>query len=193
MSPNDLVAIDEHSFYFTNDKRYTKGLGFIAENYLAWKATNVIYYDGSTYSEVADGIAYANGINFDPARKLLFVASPRTFLVKVYDQQADGQLNFIEDIDCNSGVDNIEFDPEGNIWIGSHPNLTAFVTYATGKAPIAPSELIKISYRGKNDYTVESVFTDTGEQISASTVAAIYKDKIYVGNVMDDHVLVLTK
>ena len=65
------------------------------------------------------------------------------------------------------------------------------MAYAEGRQAIAPSELIKIDYRGKKDYTLESVYTDTGENISGSTVAAVYGDKIYVGNVMDEHVLVL--
>ncbi len=193
ISPNDLVAIDGESFYFTNDKHYKSGLGILAENYAGLALTNVIYYDGSSYTEVADGIAYANGINLDKERNLLFVASPRGFLVKVYDVQADGQLSFIEDIDCHTGVDNIAFDQAGNIWIGCHPSLLSFVAYAGGKKPISPSELIKIDYRGKKDYTLESVYTDTGEHISGSTVAAVYGDKIYVGNVMDEHVLVLQR
>ena len=192
-SPNDVVMIDEHRFYFTNDHKYIRGLGRLAEDYLGLSISNVIYFDGTSFREVADGIAYANGINYDAKRNLLFVASPRKFLVKVYSRNDDGSLTFIEDIQCGTGVDNIEFDIEGNLWIGAHPNLLRFAAYAKGNKATSPSELIKIEYRGKNDYSIETVYENDGTEMSASTVAAPYKDIILTGNVMDTHFLVLKR
>ena len=55
----------------------------------------------------------------------------RKFLVKVFSRSTDGSLEFIEDIPCGTGVDNIEFDEEGNLWIGSHPSLLTFSAYHT--------------------------------------------------------------
>lgn len=191
VKPNDIVMVDNERFYFTNDHGYTKGLGMLAEDYLGLAISNVIYFDGSTYREVASGISYANGINYDVKRNLLFVASPRKFLVKVYNVLDDGSLGFIEDIDCGTGVDNIEFDSDGNLWIGSHPNLLKFASYAKGKEDYSPSEIIKINYKGKNDYSVETIFLDDGENMSASTVAAPFGDLLLTGNVMDDSFLIL--
>lgn len=193
ISPNDVVMIDENRFYFTNDHKYTKGIGRLIEDYGGLAVSNVIYYDGENYKEVANGIAYANGINYDSKRKLLFVASPRKFLVKVYSKNDDGSLNFIEDIDCGTGVDNIEFDQDGNLWIGSHPNLLRFASYAKGNKETSPSEIIKIQYKDKNDYTIEKKYINDGSEMSASTVAAPYNDLIITGNVMDSHFLILQK
>jgi len=191
VSPNDIVMIDENRFYFTNDHKYEKGVGRLLEDYAGVGLSNVVYFDGENYKEVASGIAYANGINYDSVRNLLFVASPRDFLVKVYDVNIDGSLRFIEDIDCDTGVDNIEFDLQGNLWIGAHPNLLVFSAYAEGRKEKAPSEIIKIEYRGKEDYSIEKVYVNDGNEMSASTVAARYKNLILTGNVMDDHFLIL--
>lgn len=191
ISPNDVVMLDENRFYFTNDHKYEAGFGRFLEDYGGLGLSNVMYFDGNDFREVAKGIAYANGINFDAARKLLFVASPRNFKVKVYRADDDGSLNFIEDIDCATGVDNIEFDSEGLLWIGAHPNLLAFSSYAGGGNTIAPSEIITIDYRGTNDYTIETIFLNDGTEMSGATVAAPYRDVILAGNVMDAHFLVL--
>lgn len=192
-SPNDIVAIDEHRFYFTNDHGYGGGYGKLAEDYLGLRASNVIYYDGDNFREVAQGIAYANGINYDSVRALLFVASPRDFLVKVFKTEANGDLTFVEDIPCGTGVDNIEFGEDGKLWIGCHPNLIHFGEYAKGKKEISPSEIITIDYRGKGDYTVETIYKDDGGKMSGSTVAPTYEDLIFVGNVMDEHFLILKR
>ena len=191
ISPNDLVLIDENRFYVTNDHGYTEGIGKVLEEYLGLSISNVLYYDGENYTEVADGIAYANGINFDPKRNLLFVASPRGFLVKVYSRNDDGSLEFIEDIPCGTGVDNIEIDTDGNLWIGAHPNLLRFGSYAKGKEDTSPSEIIKITYHKKNDYDIEQVYTNDGTEMSGSTIAVPFEDLIITGNVMDDKFLIL--
>ena len=189
--PNDVVMIDEERFYFTNDHGYSKGFGMLLEDYAGLPFSNVIYFDGENYREVASGISYANGINFDPKRNLLFVASPRKFLVKVYKRNPDGTLEFIENIKCGTGVDNIEFDESGHLWIGAHPNLLKFAAYGKGKEEYAPSEIIRIDYRNTNDYSVETIFLDDGTKMSASTVAAPFGDLLLTGNVKDDGFLIL--
>jgi arylesterase/paraoxonase len=191
IKPNDIVMVDSERFYFTNDHRYTQGLGMLAEDYLGFALSNVIYFDGENFREVASGISYANGVNYDKKRNLLFVASPRKFLIKVYKTNEDGSLDFIENIDCGTGVDNIEFDTDGHLWIGSHPNLLKFASYAKGKEKHSPSEIIKINYKGKNDYSVETIYLEDGKTMSASTVAAPFGNLLLTGNVMDDSFLIL--
>lgn len=193
VSPNDIVALDADRFYFTNDHGYTEGLGKLAEEYLGLAVSNVVYYDGSTYKEVADGIAYANGINADQESNFLFVASPRGFLVKVFEMTDNGDLKFVEDIDCKTGVDNIEIDPDGLIWIGAHPSLLHFSSYAQGRNPIAPSEVITIDYEAKGNYQVNSLYVEDGSHMSAATIAIPINDKIYLGNVMDEQMVVLKR
>lgn len=193
LSPNDLVMIGENEFYFTNDHGYEDGIGRLAENYLGWSVSNVVYYSAGEYTEVAGGIAYANGINYDSARNLMFVASPRDFKVKVYTREEDGSLTFIEDIPCGTGVDNIEFDEAGALWIGSHPNLLRFDAYSNGKEETAPSEIIKITYEQEGEYQVEQIFVSNGERMSGCSVAVSWGDLIFTGNVMDSQMLVLKR
>ncbi|MEW7292286.1 SMP-30/gluconolactonase/LRE family protein [Aquimarina sp. 2304DJ70-9] len=192
-SPNDIVLIDENRFYVTNDHGYTKGIGKFFEEYGGLSVSNVVYFDGEKFIEVADGIAYANGINFDPKRNLLYVASPRGFEIKVYSRNKDGLLDFIEDIPCGTGVDNIEIDNEGHLWSGAHPNLLRFKAYAQGKENTAPSEVIKVTYREKNEYSVEKIYVNDGEMMSGSSSATAFGDLILTGNVMDDEFLILKK
>lgn len=191
VSPNDLVLLDENRFYVTNDHGYVGGIGKLVEEYGNLAVSNVVYYDGENYSEATSGIAYANGINFDPSRNLLFVASPRRFLIKVYERKDDGTLQFVEDIDCGTGVDNIELDVEGNLWSGGHPKLLTFAAYGMGKRETAPSEVVKVTYHGKGNHAVESIYSDNGEQVSATSVAAPFGNLLLVGTVKDNKLLIL--
>ena len=190
-SPNDIVLLDENRFYFTNDHKYKDGIKRLAEDYLGLAMSNVIYFDGMNFVEVANKIVYANGINIDSKRDLVFVASVRGFLVKVYQKNEDNSLTFVENIYCNTGVDNIEFDSKNNLWIGAHPSLLHFNIYANGNKKTAPSEIIKINYIEKGNYLIEQVYMGKGNAMSGSTVAAPFGDLIFTGNVMDEHFLIL--
>jgi len=191
ISPNDVQAIDADRFYFTNDHKYTKGIKRILEEYLDWDVSNVVYFDGKKYMEAANGIAYANGINLDRKRDLLYVASSRDFLVKAYSKKSDGTLEFIEDIPIGTGVDNIEVDGEGNLWLGCHPNLLKVGAYEQRKKPTSPSEILKIIYVSKKHYKIENIFLNDGNVMSASTVAAPFGNFVLAGNIMDNKFIIL--
>ena len=191
VSPNDVVLLDEKRFYVTNDHGNAEGFGRLLEDYGNLAVSNVLYFDGQQFTEAAEDISFANGINIDTKRKLVFVASPRRFLIKVFSMGEDNTLTFVEDIPCGTGVDNIEFDAEGNLWIGCHPNLLRFTAYAKGKKETAPSEVLKIAYRDKGDYSVESIYTNDGSQVSATSVAAPFGNLLFVGTVKDDGMLIL--
>ncbi|MEQ8470294.1 MAG: hypothetical protein RIC35_03875 [Marinoscillum sp.] len=193
ISPNDLVALDDTRFYVTNDHQYPYGWLRPLEDYAGLALSDVRYFDGQEFTKVADNIAYANGINYDFERELLFVASPRGFLVKVFRVEQSMNLTHIEDIDASTGVDNIEFDADGKLWIGCHPNLMHFSYYMAGKSPTAPSEIVTIDYRGAGDYDVKSIFVDDGSTISASTVAVPFGNEVFIGSVMDEEVIVWQK
>jgi arylesterase / paraoxonase len=191
ISPNDLVMLAADQFYYSNDHGYSSEMGVAAENYLGLKVSNVGYYNGKSAEIKAKKIGYANGIQFDSSRRLLYVAAVRSFLVKVY-QVENWNLTHVEDIKAGTGVDNIELDESGALWIGAHPNLLRFASYASGKTPDAPSEVIRINYKPSNS-TITSLYTDSGSEISGSSVALPFGNYLFVGNVMDSKMLVLKK
>ena len=193
ISPNDLVLVNENQFYFTNDHRSTEGFGKFQEEYLGFRKTNVVYFDGTDFKEVADGIAYANGINMDTKHNLLYVASVRDFLVKVYQILDKGDLKFIADIDCDTGVDNIEMDNEGNLWIGAHPSLLHFNFYNKNFKEKAPSEIIKVNFESAQKHSIEKIYVEDGSTMSGASVATPFGNYLLAGNVKDSIFLVLKK
>ena len=192
-SPNDIVALGDREFYFTNDKNASSTWGKFQENYLGKAACKITHYNGQEYRTVADGLAYANGINYDAERELMYIASSRGFSVNVYHRESNGDLTLLKSIPCDTGVDNIELDTNGDLWIGCHPNLMAFKSYSQGKKAKAPSEIIRLVYKQDGSHILESFFVDDGTNISASSTAAVFQNKVIVGNVMDDHFVILKR
>ena len=188
-SPNDVVAIDPDRFYVTNDHGYTSKWGKMAEDYLGLAVSYVLFYDGTTFKKAAENIAYANGINADIDRQLLYVASPRGFQINVYAMQPNGLIELIDEVEVGTGIDNLEIDDEGVIWSAGHPQLLKFSAYAAGKLPIAPTEVIKVEFFSPGKSKVTPLFIDDGSLVSAGSAAVPFASGVFVGNVMDKQYL----
>jgi arylesterase / paraoxonase len=186
VSPNDLVAVTPTQVYVTNDHRYRGGAMGTVEDYLRRPWANVVLWDGTRFREVADGIQLANGINVGKDGKTLYVASTTGEAVRVYDRDpASGALSFRNQIPLGTGVDNIEVDADGSLWIGSHPQLFTVIRYMAGALPHAPSQVLHVVPEQGGGSHVDEVYLDLGEQLSASSVAAVRGKRLLIGPVAD--------
>jgi arylesterase/paraoxonase len=186
VSPNDIVAVGPDQFYVSNDHRYTSGIRQVLENYLRLKLSNVVYYDGSRFAEAASGIGYANGINVSSNGKIIYLCAVTEGALYIFNRDiASGELTLQQKIDLGTGVDNIEMDSDGGLWIGAHPQLLSFVQHAQDPTKLSPSQILYLNLKSDDKYEVKEIYLNKGEEISASSVAAVYKDRMLIGAVFD--------
>jgi len=98
------------------------------------------------------------------------------------------QLRFAKDLE--TGLDNITIDSEGNLWIASHPKLLDFVAHAKNTGELSPSQVLKLTAQGENDFEVTEVYLNAGEEISGSSTALHYDGKVYISVVFENKLLV---
>jgi arylesterase/paraoxonase len=190
VSPNDLVAVGRDRLYVTNDHANRTGIARQLEDYLQRSIATVVYYDGERFVEAASGIRYPNGVNVSDDGGTLFVASTTGGSVFVFGIDAESRgLERRGTIEIGTGVDNIEIDPEGNLWIGAHPKLLTFVRHTGDASRHAPSQVIRVGNPDSEAPLVEEVLLSLGEDLSGSSVATVRGDRLLVGSVMDDGIL----
>jgi arylesterase/paraoxonase len=189
-SPNDVVAVGPRSFYVTNDHGNVSALGRTAEEYLQLARSYVLYYDGNLFKKVAKNISYANGVNVSHDGKTIYVAACTGLKISVYDREvASGTLQLTKEIPLGTGVDNIELDAEGNLWVAAHPQLLTFTRHAKEASKLSPSEILKISFMPNGDYKIDQIYLNNGDEISGSSVGAVFANKLLVGSVFERHFL----
>jgi len=185
-SPNDVVPTGPRTFYVTNDHGNTTEFGRMIEEYLQLAKGFVLYYNGDSFQVVAKGLAYANGINLSPDGKLLYVAATVGQEVLVYEREKEtGKLTPRDTISLGTGPDNIDVDENGDLWIGCHPKLLTFVKYSKDPEQLSPSHVIKVVVAKSGEYNVEEIFLSNGENLSGSSVAAVFEDTLLIGSVFD--------
>lgn len=190
VTPNDLVAVGYDRLYVTNDHANAAGVTRAFEEYLRLPISTVVYYDGERFAEAASGIGYPNGINVSPDGETLYVASTTGGSVFVFGiDPASGALEERGEIPVGSGVDNIEIDAAGDLWIGAHPKLLSFMQHAADPSRHAPSQVIRVRAPDSAAPVIEEVFLSLGSDLSGASVGAVYRDRLLVGAVLDDHIL----
>jgi arylesterase/paraoxonase len=190
VSPNDLVAVGREELYVTNDHGWPPGLARTLEEWLRLPLATVVHWDGARFAKVASGIRVANGIQAGAGGRPLFVAGSLDRALHVYDRDlATGALAHREKVPLGTVPDNVELDAAGALWIGAHPKALALVDYRNGRAPRAPSQVIRASRSGDGAWGVEEVFLDAGDALSASSVAAVRGDRLLVGGIFEPRFL----
>jgi arylesterase/paraoxonase len=190
-SPNDVLAVGPDTFYVTNDHGNATVLGRMAEEYLQLARSYVLYFDGKSFRKVAEALGYANGINISSDGHTVYVAATVEQKIYVYDRDLNtGDLSLRNTIAAGTGVDNIEIDHRGDLWVGCHPKLLTFVKYSKDPKVLSPSQVIKVEKGSPGQYEIKEIYMSDGTPLSGSSVAAVFEDTLLIGSVFDERFLV---
>ena len=107
--------------------------------------------------------------------------------ILVYDRDLNtGDLALSDTIEAGTGVDNIEIDQKGDLWIGCHPKLLTFIKYSKDPDALSPSQVIKVEQKSPGQYDVEEIYLNNGQPLSGSSVAAVFENTLLIGSVFDE-------
>ncbi|MBU6281267.1 SMP-30/gluconolactonase/LRE family protein [bacterium] len=185
--PNDVVPVGPDRFYLTNTHANPKGFAQNLETYLQLPRAKVLYFDGGRFRAVREGELFPNGVAASADGKRIWVASTTGREVKEYERDpSSGALRFARSFFVGTGVDNIDVDAAGDLWIGSHPNLLAVPPMLTDPSAKSPSQVVRLR---PSTGEVEEVFLDDGSRISGSSVGVHVGDRLIVGQIFGDFLL----
>lgn len=185
LSPNDVAAVDGERFYVTNDHSATTELGRKLEEFGRLPRGHVLYWDGASFSVVAETIHYANGITVSPDGASVYVSSITGGEVLMFTREPEtGALTRRESVEVHA-PDNISIAADGSLWIGVHPKLLTFTGYAKDPSKLSPSKVVRI-HGEAGAWTVDELFLSDGSDISGSSVALPVGDgRFLIGSVFD--------
>ena len=175
---NDLVATGARQFYVAQDTGQGTGQ----------TVTNLVYFDGENYSVVADDIESGGGINVSADNSTLYIAETNGKAVRVATRHNDGSIETLTRIDVDTSPDNINVAEDGSLIVGAHSNLVALVMHFIVGSD-APSQVLRVDPTA-NPATVEEIYLNAGEQISAGSGAIKFGNKLVIGSITDKKILV---
>jgi arylesterase / paraoxonase len=191
-SPVSIVAVGPRQFYFTNDGRRPGRR----------KGGGLVYFDGEKMKQMAPRIDDALGVAVSPDGKKLYLAEARRGQMFVYDREiATGALKYSERVELPSMPHNLTVDSEGSVWIAAHPRGLAYSGSLRNAAIKSPTQVLKYTpgperggeERDVEEGSVEEIYVNGGEQLSAGSVAAARGNQLLIGSIADHKLLLCTR
>lgn len=186
-SLNDVVATGPDTFYASIDKGSETKLGRSLESYLRLSRGGIAYGDANGMRRVEGDLVYPNGIQWDGVH--LYVAETTgSRLLKFKPGATPMALELVAEDNLNTALDNLEWDTDGNLWIGAHPQALKFVEHAKDVANRSPSQVLKVTL-ADGGFDLEEVYLNDGNPISGSSVAAPFERRLLIGSVFEPFIL----
>lgn len=181
ISPNEVCALPDGGFYFTNDMGSDD---MIYEQLLNKYGGSVVHCDAAGNCKYADQkLAFPNGLEWRDQQ--LYLGTTRNDALFRYDIQPDGSLTNRYQLSNIKGIDNLRWF--GNKLIAAvHPDEIAFVKHSTNEKSHSPSWIYSIdSETGQSDL----IYKNGGYEISGSSTGLIYNGHLYISQVYGDYLL----
>ncbi|KAL4236459.1 Serum paraoxonase/arylesterase 2 [Mactra antiquata] len=184
---NDLVAVGKDKFYITRFSRYRDFYKYNMEIFSGRRYGGILYYDGKRAREVASGYYLPNGINISPDKRVVYVAEWGTKTLKGFKRDRSNNLMEIWSKYTGTGIDNIEVDEDGDLWIGSHPITYKVIDPTLSLLP--PGQVIRVKMDNNAVSDIEIIYQDDGTNCAGSTAATYVAGKMIVGTVREQTVV----
>jgi arylesterase/paraoxonase len=188
--PNDIAAVGPNAFYITNDSTVTNPTLRTLENYALLRRANVLYFNGDTFRVVARGLDFANGIQVSPNGARVYVSTTLGRALYTYTREAfTGDLTEVNKLTIAPGLDNIDIDAQGNLWVADHPRLVDPDKYGAETARTSASQIFKVTLENGLPQAARPVYVDNGAQIGAAATAVLVGKRLLIGSPLEDKIL----
>ncbi len=194
---NDIVADGPESFFVTRETLAARNSAGELWGQLSDtdRTGAVLRYAGGQVSEAATGFSFANSLALSPDAGRLYASDTIARTVRVYGRDAaTGGLTQIDAAQLGTGVDNLDVEPDGRVWIAAHPKLMTFAFgHARDASVPAPSQVIILEPdpSGKGGRADQVLLTNDGAYSGAS-VAIRNGQRLVLGSVFEPGVRVCT-
>ena len=190
VSPNDVAALPDGSFYLANDSKY-RSIGFMWANEKLFKvrSSKITYCDPQGHCKFVgdERLAYANGIIADNDRVVVACTQKKDLVV--YDRNSsNGDLTAVSNSASIVGQDNITQVNDSLILIAAHPKVFQFIKHAKDPAAISAGKTYLVNL---NNGHSSIVYETDGSEISGNSTSLYYNGKLYIGQVFQGFLLVV--
>lgn len=185
VAANDLILLGENEFLYTRDFDTKDKHKTRIQQYLRQSTGSIWHFKDGQFTEVINGLFFANGMAYDRASSTLYVAEMLGRKVHSYLWN-NSNLIPVASLNTPHGIDNLTLT-ENAVYGAAHPKLLDLKKMRDHRQFKSPSAVLELT---KDLSKVNIIYQDNGSEIAASSVALkVSPQEIMVGSVFDGHFL----
>lgn len=190
VAPNAIVAVGPRQFYVANFSGAPPGVGRFMEMYFGRALAEIVYFDGEVMRPVDEPIALGTGIAASADGGRVYVSEASARRMRIYSRDSEtGDLALVEYVDLNTIPDNLNVAEDGAIWIAAHPKPYQLLKHLQDPSRQAPTQVLRVAADPQAENRMQVIYLNTGEEISAGSVAALLGKRLLIGSITEHEIL----
>jgi arylesterase/paraoxonase len=190
INPQDVAAAGPSTFYVANG---TAGSNPVLHGLAAYGVIpggNVLYFGGSAFRVVTDGLYGTRSLTLTPDGQHLIVAGLLSRDLKSFTRESfGGTLTEDKSLTLPTGPEKITQDGQGDLWVAGHASLPAWRAFSSDPARPSPSQVVRVSLANGVPQSVFQVYGNDGKEIAGASVAAYDGHHLLIGSTLDGRLL----
>ncbi len=190
INPQDVAVAGPDNFYVANGTAGKNPLIHGLQTYGILSGGNVLYFNGTTFSQVADGLYGTRSLVLTPRGDHLIVGGLLSRSLTSFTREPfTGALSEAGTLVLPAGPEKLDVDAQGELWVAGHANLADWRAFNADPGKRAPSQLLRVSLSGGVPQTVEQVYANDGSQIAGASVGVAAGRRLFIGSSLDTRLL----
>jgi hypothetical protein len=178
------------TFYVANGTAGKNPLIHALQTYGILSGGDVLYFNGMSFSEAADGLYGTRSLVLAQGGTHLIVGGSLSRSLTSFSRQPfTGALTEAGSMTLPAGPEKLSIDGQGELWVGAHANLLDWRAFNTDPHRRAPSQIFRVSLSDGVPQQAEQVYGSDGKQIAAASVGVSVGKRLLIGSSLDSKLL----
>jgi hypothetical protein len=197
INPQDVAVASPSTFYVANGTASKNPLIHALQTYGILSGGNVLYFNGMSFSQVADGLYGTRSLALAPGGSHLIVGGLLSRSLTSFSREPfTGALTEAGNLNLPAGPEKLSVDGQGELLVGAHANLLDWRAFTADPHRRAPSQIFRVALSGgvpQQVEQVEQVYGNDGGEIAGASVGVSVGKRLLIGSSLDSKLLDCTQ
>jgi arylesterase/paraoxonase len=191
INPQDVAAVSPGTFYVANGTASKFAPMHILQTYGVLSGGNVLYFNGTVFREVADGLYGTRSMVLAGHGNKLVVGGLLSRSLTSFNREPfAGTLTEDKVIVLPTGPEKLSVDSNDQVWAAGHANILDWKAMTADPNKRASSQVFRVRLDGEEN---QQIYGNDGAQIAGASVALPIGRNLLIGSSLDGRLLLCSQ
>jgi arylesterase/paraoxonase len=194
INPQDVAVAGPDIFYVANGTAGKNPVIHGLQTYGIIPGGNVLYFNGTAFSQVADGFYGTRSLVLTPGGDHLIVGGLLSRSLTTFTREPyTGALTEADTLNLSTGPEKLSIDAQGQLLVAGHANLLEWRAAIADSGKRAASQILRVDLVNGVPQTKGQVYGDDGAALAGASVALSAGNRLLIGSSLDNRLLGCTQ
>ncbi len=190
INPQDVAVAGPNLFYVANGTAGSNVLIHSLQTYGIIPGGNVLYFNGTSFSAVGDGLYGTRSLLLSPRGDHLIAGGLLSRSLTTFTREPyTGALTEEGTLVLPAGPEKLSLDAQGQLWVAGHASLLDWRAMAADPLRRASSQILRVSLMNGVPQAAEQAYGNSGSELAGASVGLSADKRLLIGSSLDGRLL----